>query len=112
MLDVNKIRGDFPIFKTDKPFVYLDSASTTQKPQVVIDTVSKYYNSYTANIHRALYQIGEQATEAYEQVRSKVKQFLNVPESHSIIFTRSTTESLNLVGYAWGLKNLSKNDSI
>lgn len=112
MLDVNKIRGDFPIFKMDKPFVYLDSASTTQKPQVVIDTVSKYYNSYTANIHRALYQIGEQATEAYEQVRSKVKQFLNVPESHSIIFTRSTTESLNLVGYAWGLKNLSKNDSI
>ena len=112
MLDVKKIRRDFPIFQSDRPFIYLDSASTTQKPQVVIDAVSAYYNSYAANIHRALYKIGERATNDYEQVREKVKQFLNVPETHSVIFTRSTTESINLVAYAWGLKKLSQNDSI
>ena len=112
MLDVNKIRGDFPIYYSDKPFVYLDSASTTQKPQVVIDAVSSYYNSYAANIHRALYETGERATDAYEQVRIKVKQFLNVPNTHSVIFTRSTTESINLVAYAWGLKNLSQHDTV
>lgn len=112
MLDVNKIRGDFPIYHSDKPFVYLDSASTTQKPQVVIDAVSEYYHSYAANIHRALYEIGERATDAYEQVRIKVKQFLNVPDSHSVIFTRSTTESINLVAYAWGLKNLCQHDTV
>ena len=97
MLDVKKIRGDFPIYQSDKPFVYLDSASTTQKPQVVIDAVSTYYNAYAANIHRALYEIGEKATDAYENVRLKVKAFLNVPDTHSVIFTRSTTESLNLL---------------
>lgn len=112
MLDVNKIRGDFPIYQSDKPFVYLDSASTTQKPQVVIDAVNSYYNSYAANIHRALYEIGERATDAYEQVRIKVKQFLNVPNTHSVIFTRSTTESINLVAYAWGLKNLHQHDTV
>ena len=112
MLDVKKIRRDFPIFQSDRPFIYLDSASTTQKPQVVIDAVSTYYNSYAANIHRALYEIGERATNDYEQVRQKVKQFLNVPGTHSVIFTRSTTESINLVAYAWGLKKLSHNDSI
>ena len=112
MLDVNKIRRDFPIYHSDKPFIYLDSASTTQKPQVVIDAVNSYYNSYAANIHRALYEIGERATDAYEQVRIKVKQFLNVPNTHSVIFTRSTTESINLVAYAWGLKNLSQHDTV
>ncbi len=112
MLDVNKIRGDFPIYHSDRLFVYLDSASTTQKPQVVIDAVSGYYSAYAANIHRALYEIGDRATDAYEQVRIKVKQFLNVPETHSVIFTKSTTESLNLVAYAWGLKNLCQHDAV
>ncbi len=112
MLDVKKIRGDFPIYQSDKPFVYLDSASTTQKPQVVIDAVSTYYNAYAANIHRALYEIGEKATDAYENVRLKVKAFLNVPDTHSVIFTRSTTESLNLVAYAWGQKFLKAEDDV
>ena len=113
MLDVNNIRNDFPAFRSkEKNFIYLDSASTSQKPQSVIDTVSSYYSSYAANIHRALYEIGEKATDKYENVRDKVKQFMNVPDSHSIIFSRSTTESINLVAYAWGAKNISQNDHI
>ena len=113
MLDVNNIRNDFPAFRSkEKNFIYLDSASTSQKPQSVIDTVSSYYSSYAANIHRALYEIGEKATDKYENVRYKVKQFMNVPDSHSIIFSRSTTESINLIAYAWGTKNLSQDDHI
>ena len=113
MLDVNNIRNDFPAFRSkEKNFIYLDSASTSQKPQSVIDTVSSYYSSYAANIHRALYEIGEKATDKYENVRDKVKQFMNVPDSHSIIFSRSTTESINLIAYAWGTKNLSQDDHI
>ena len=113
MLDVNNIRNDFPAFRSkEKNFIYLDSASTSQKPQSVIDTVSSYYSSYAANIHRALYEIGEKATNKYESVRDKVKQFMNVPDSHSIIFSRSTTESINLIAYAWGTKNLSQDDHI
>ena len=113
MLDVKNIRKDFPIYNKDnKPFIYLDSASTSQKPQSVIDAVSNYYNSYTANIHRALYSIGEEATDAYESVRVKVKKFINVPDTHSIIFTSGTTESINLVAYAWGLNNLTKEDTV
>ena len=113
MLDVNNIRNDFPAFRSkEKNFIYLDSASTSQKPQSVIDAVSSYYSSYAANIHRALYEIGEKATNKYESVRDKVKQFMNVPDSHSIIFSRSTTESINLIAYAWGTKNLSQDDHI
>ncbi len=113
MLDVNNIRNDFPAFRSKKKnFIYLDSASTSQKPQSVIDSVSSYYSSYAANIHRALYEIGEKATDKYENVRDKVKQFMNVPDSHSVIFSRSTTESINLIAYAWGTKNLSQDDHI
>ena len=113
MLDVEKIRKDFPIFNDlNKPFIYLDSASTSQKPQKIIDTISSYYNSYTANVHRALYSIGEKATDEYENVRLLVKKMLNVPDSHSVIFTSGTTESINLIAYSWGLKNLKKADSV
>lgn len=113
MLDVKNIKNDFPIFKSkEKNFIYLDSASTSQKPQSVIDSVSSYYDSYSANIHRALYEIGEKATDKYESVREKVRQFMNVPDSHSIIFTSGTTESINLIAYAWGTKNINKDDHI
>ena len=113
MLDVKDIKNDFPIFKSkEKNFIYLDSASTSQKPQSVIDSVSSYYDSYSANIHRALYEIGEKATDKYESVREKVKQFMNVPDSHSIIFSSGTTESINLIAYAWGTKNLNNDDHI
>ena len=113
MLDVEKIRNDFPIFNDlNKPFIYLDSASTSQKPLEVIDTISSYYNSYAANVHRALYSIGEKATDEYENVRLLVKNMLNVPDSHSVIFTSGTTESINLIAYSWGLKNLKKADNV
>ena len=113
MLDVEKIRNDFPIFNDlNKPFIYLDSASTSQKPLEVIDTISSYYNSYAANVHRALYSIGEKATDEYENVRLLVKKILNVPDSHSVIFTSGTTESINLIAYSWGLKNLKKADNV
>ena len=113
MLDVKNIKNDFPIFKSkEKNFIYLDSASTSQKPQSVIDSVSSYYDSYSANIHRALYEIGEKATDKYESVREKIRQFMNVPDSHSIIFSSGTTESINLIAYAWGTKNLNNDDHI
>ena len=113
MLDVKNIKNDFPIFKSkEKNFIYLDSASTSQKPQSVIDSVSSYYDSYSANIHRALYEIGEKATDKYESVREKVRQFINVPDSHVVVFTKGTTESINLIAYAWGSNNLSNDDQI
>ena len=113
MLDVASIRKDFPIFNNgDSPLIYLDSASTTQKPQSVIDTITSYYNSYTANIHRALYTIGEKATDEYEKVRKKVKKFLNVPDTHTVIFTGGTTESINLVAHAWGIKFLEEENNV
>ena len=112
MLEADDLRKEFPIFTERKNLVYLDSASTTQKPQTVIDTISSYYSNYNANVHRALYQIGEKATNQYEQVREKVKKFLNVPNSHEVIFTRSSTESINLVAYSWGNSNINKEKGV
>ena len=113
MLDIDQIRNDFPAYrKKDGNFIYLDSASTSQKPKFVIDAISSYYSSYAANIHRALYEIGEKATDKYEKVREKVKQFINVPDSHVVIFTGGTTESINLIAYSWGSNNLSNGDQI
>ena len=113
MLDIDQIRNDFPAYrKKDGNFIYLDSASTSQKPEFVIDAISSYYSSYAANIHRALYEIGEKATDKYEKVREKVKQFINVPDSHVVIFTGGTTESINLIAYSWGSNNLSNGDQI
>ena len=113
MLDIDQIRNDFPAYrKKDGNFIYLDSASTSQKPEFVIDAISSYYSSYAANIHRSLYEIGEKATDKYEKVREKVKQFINVPDSHVVIFTGGTTESINLIAYSWGSSNLSNGDQI
>ena len=113
MLDIDQIRNDFPAYrKKDGNFIYLDSASTSQNPEFVIDAISSYYSSYAANIHRALYEIGEKATDKYEKVREKVKQFINVPDSHVVIFTGGTTESINLIAYSWGSNNLSNGDQI
>jgi len=112
MLDVKNIRGDFPIFteRADN-FVYLDSSATTLKPQTVIDAVADYYSKYSANVHRSIYSIGEKATEKYEGSRSKVAKLINA-NSNSIIFTRGTTESINLVAYTWARKNLKSGDEI
>ena len=112
MLSVDGLRKKFPIFKSNQELVYLDSASTTQKPQVVIDAVSEYYSSYSANVHRALYEIGDKATNEYESVRNKVRNFLKVPDTHEIIFTSGTTESINLVAYSWGLNNLNSEKGV
>ena len=113
MLDISQIKNDFPAYKKkDENFIYLDSASTSQKPELVIDSISSYYSSYSANIHRALYEIGEKATDKYESVREKVRQFINVPDSHVVVFTKGTTESINLIAYAWGSNNLSNDDQI
>lgn len=112
MLDTNQIKKEFPIYGERKGLIYLDSASTTQKPQCVIDSVTSFYSNYNANVHRALYEIGEKATNEFESVRSKIKKFLNVPDSHEVIFTRSTTESINLIAYSWGMSNLNREKGV
>ena len=109
-----ELRNDFPIFKkkiNGKDLVYLDNASTTQKPYSVINSITDFYSNYNSNIHRAVYQLAEEATELYEQSRKKIANFINVrPEE--IIFTRNTTESINLIAHSWARSNLKKDDVI
>ena len=114
-LDVKSIRNDYPIFQkkwANGSFCYLDSAATSQTPIQVIDAVAEYYSDYNANVHRSIYAIGEKATKAYESAREKVSQFIGAEESRSVVFTRGTTEAINLVAYAWGRHNLKKGDEI
>ncbi|MBT7377702.1 MAG: cysteine desulfurase [Candidatus Marinimicrobia bacterium] len=109
------IRKDFPLINQTfdgKPLVYLDSAATTQKPQVVIDVLSEYYSEYNANIHRGIYHIAEKATLEFEAVRDRVTSFINAEDRTEIIFTKGTTESINLVAYSWGRKFLKSGDEI
>lgn len=109
------IRKDFPILSqrmNGKPLTYLDSAATSQKPQRVIDALVRYYSEYNANVHRGIYKIAEQATQAYEASRVKVAAFINAPRPEELIFTRSTTEAINLVAYAWGRANIGAKDEI
>lgn len=108
------LKKDFPIFKrriNGKSLVYLDSASTTQKPQVVIDAVNNVYRKNNANIHRGIYAISEEATKLFEDTREKVARFINAEESSEIIFTHNTTEALNVIAYGLG-QTLKKNDAI
>ncbi len=116
LLDVYKIKQDFPILKrklrNGKKLIYLDNAATTQKPKQVIDAICKYYSEYNSNIHRAVYQIAEEATEEYEKTRLNIQRFINARHSEEIIFTRNTTESINLIAYAWGKNNIKKGDKI
>ena len=115
MVDVTRIRQDFPILNRQvhgKPLVYLDSAATSQKPRQVIEALVTYYSRYNANIHRGLHALSEEATAAYEAVRSMTAQFLHAPSSRSIIFTRNATEGLNLVAQAWGRANLKAGDQV
>jgi cysteine desulfurase / selenocysteine lyase len=115
MFDVETVRRDFPILKREVhgvPLVYFDNAATTQKPQVVIDALVRYYEHYNANIHRGLHRLAEEATAAYEESRVKVARFIKAPNAHSVVFTRNTTESINLVANAWGRSNLGPGDEI
>ena len=114
-LDVAKIRKDFPILERKvhgKQLVYLDNAATSQKPKQVIDELVRYYENYNANIHRAVHTLGEEATAAYEAAREKVRAFINAPNMESVIFTRNTTEAINLVAYSWGRANIQEGDEI
>ncbi len=114
-LDVERIRQDFPILRRTvhgKRLVYLDNAATSQKPQSVIDAISHYYSNTNANVHRGVHRLGEEATDAYEGVRETVCRFINGDDPKSIIFTRNTTESINLVAHSWGRKNLGKDDEV
>jgi cysteine desulfurase/selenocysteine lyase len=110
------IRNDFPILKRtvrdNKTLVYLDNASTTQKPNQVIDAINDYYRNHNANIHRAVYALAEEATELYENTRDKIANFINVKNRVEIIFVRGTTEAINLVAYAWGRDHLKEGDII
>ena len=112
---VEEIRKDFPILSRrvhDKPLVYLDSTASSQKPLAVIEAMDTYYRTYHANIHRGVYQISEEATAAMDKARVKVARFINARQSKQIVFTRNTTESINLVAYSWGNANIRSGDLI
>ena len=113
--DVYKIREDFPILKTrirNKPLCYFDNAATTQKPQQVLDIVDNYYTSMNSNIHRGVHYLSNLATDAYEDARKKVKSFINAASEKEIIFTKGTTEGINLVANSFGRKFLKEGDEI
>ena len=116
MLDINEIRKEFPIFQREiKPgtaLVYLDSTATSQKPLAVIEAMDNYYRRSNANIHRGVHTLAEEATAMYEQARVKVARFINAPSAHQIIYTRNTTESINLVAYSWARANLKAGDLV
>jgi cysteine desulfurase/selenocysteine lyase len=116
MLDVNQIRSDFPILQREtKPgirLVYLDSTASSQKPLAVIEAMDNYYRRSNANIHRGVHTLAEEATSMYEQARVKVARFINAPSAHQIIYTRNTTEAINLVAYSWARANLNAGDLV
>ena len=112
-LDARKLRADFPILAQEmhgKPLAYLDSANSSQKPRQVLDAMREFYETSYANVHRAVYVLGERATEGYEGAREKVRALINARAAREVIFTRNGTEGLNLVAYAWGLENLGPGD--
>jgi cysteine desulfurase/selenocysteine lyase len=110
------IRNEFPILGTTnaqgRPLVYLDSASSSQKPLAVIEAMDTYYREYNANVHRGIYEIGERSTAAYERARAQVARFVNAPDAHEVVFTRNATEAINLVAYSWGRRNIGRGDVI
>lgn len=115
MLNVESIRKDFPILSSKmngKQLIYLDNAATTQKPKQVIKAIEDYYKKYNANIHRGIYRLAEEATAMYEKSKQKVADFISAKGIEEIVYTRNTTESLNLVAIAWGEANIEKGDHI
>ena len=114
-LDVQRVRADFPYLEelvNGKPVAFLDSAASTQKPRQVLDAMRDFYEHRYANVHRGVYRLAERATEGYEGAREKVRAFVNAPSTREIVFTRSATESLNLVAYSWGLEHLGPGDVV
>jgi cysteine desulfurase / selenocysteine lyase len=115
VFDVNAIRADFPILKetvNGKPLIWFDNAATTQKPRVVIDRLSHFYAHENSNIHRAAHELAARATDAYEEARDTVAEFIGAPTADDIVFLRGTTEAINLVAHAWGGKHLQPGDEI
>ncbi|WP_404983711.1 cysteine desulfurase [Cobetia marina] len=116
MLDVVRVREDFPILERrvhgDVPLIYLDSAATSQTPTAVIDAMSDYYRNTNANIHRGLHSLADEATAAYEGTREKVRAFINARLTREVIFTRGTTEAINLVANSWGANWLNAGDEV
>jgi len=115
-LNIENIRRDFPILQrkvhTGKPLVYFDNAATSQKPIQVIDAIRDYYLNYNSNIHRAVHQLAEESTAAFELTRDKVAKFINAKNREEVIFVRGTTEAINLIAYSWGRQNVQKDDII
>jgi len=113
--DVERVRTDFPLLSRsvhDKPLVYFDSANTAQKPRAVIEAVDRYYREFNANVARAVHQLGEEATAAYESARDKLARLLNAPSRDEIVLTSGTTQAINLVAYSWALPRLGPGDTI
>ena len=113
--DVEKIRKDFPILSRavhGKPLVYLDNGATSQKPRAVLEALRIYYEEYNSNVHRAVHELSARATREYESAREKIARFINAAESREVVFTRGTTESINLVAHSWGRANLRPGDEI
>ncbi len=114
-LNASSIREDFPILQrvvNGKPLIYLDSTATSQKPESVIQALDEYYRVYNSNVHRGIYSLAEEATARYEAARKKIQKFINAQSWREIIFTRNTTEALNLIAYAWGRANIRAGDEI
>ena len=115
MLNIDKIRKDFPILKiqsNNKPLIFFDNGASSQKPQVVLDKINEIYKTKYANIHRGIYDLSQKATEAYEESRKKIQKFLNAKSEKEIMFVRGATEGINLVAQSYGLKNFKKGDEI
>ena len=115
MLDIDKIREDFPILSREvygKPLVYLDNAATSQKPRCVIETITDGYTRINANVHRGVHRLSQEATDGHEHARRRVQQFLNAASEKEIIFTRGTTESINLVAHSFGEAFLHDGDEV
>ncbi len=114
-LDVDAIRRDFPILQRliyGKPLVYLDNAATSQKPRQVIQSLVDYYERYNSNIHRGVHALSMEATDAHESARARIAAFIGAPRPDQLIFTRNTTEALNLIAYSWGMRHLKAGDEI
>ncbi|HUN03206.1 MAG TPA: aminotransferase class V-fold PLP-dependent enzyme, partial [Niabella sp.] len=112
---IDDIRADFPILQRrvkGHPLVYLDNAATTQKPKAVIDALTHYYTNTNANVHRGIHSLAEEATADFEATRDTVKEFINSAHREEVIFSRGTTESINLVAYTWGRQNIKEGDEI
>ena len=113
--DVERVREDFPVLKQTvhgKPLVYLDSAATAQKPSCVVDAIRHFHEVDCANIHRGVHELSQRSTAAYEETRTKTKNFLNSRGENELIFVRGATEAINLVSSSWGRKNVKEGDEI